>query len=93
MEVSVRELNERLTGYLRRAHNGERVVVTRHGKAFVEIGPPQEVSTSGDETLGDRLRVLPGVTWTGNRLCGISKPVPLHGKGPNIAEMIVQSRG
>ncbi len=92
MEVSVRELNEKLTGYLERAHNGEHVVITRHGKAYVEIGPPHEMSRDAKSDLSGRLRAIPGVTWSGRTLSGISKPVPLSGRGPSIAKIIIEGR-
>lgn len=39
--VSVAEAKARFSELLNRAQAGERLVVTRHGKAVAEIGPPE----------------------------------------------------
>jgi prevent-host-death family protein len=39
MEVSVRELKDRLSEYLRRVEKGERVVVTDRKRPVAELGP------------------------------------------------------
>jgi antitoxin (DNA-binding transcriptional repressor) of toxin-antitoxin stability system len=39
MEVSVRELKDHLSEYLRRVQTGERVVVTDRKRAIAELGP------------------------------------------------------
>ena len=96
MEISVRMLNEKLTGYLQRANSGEVVVITRHGTAYAEIGPPRGRSHGQLDrlaALAERARSVPGVTWSGKSLSGASKPVALKGKGPTIAQMIVEGRG
>lgn len=94
VEVSVRELSQKLEGYLERAHNGERVLVTRQGRAYAEIGPPGPSTqpVQDPEDIAARLRALPGVTWSGRTLSGFSRPVRLSGKGPTVAEMIVKAR-
>lgn len=40
MEVSTAVAKNRLTELIRAVENGERVVITRHGKPVAEIGPP-----------------------------------------------------
>lgn len=39
MEVSVRELKDRLSEYLRRVRNGDRVIVTDRKRPIAELGP------------------------------------------------------
>jgi prevent-host-death family protein len=39
-EVSVREFRENLAGFLRKARQGERFVVTSHGEPVAQLGPP-----------------------------------------------------
>lgn len=43
-EVSVREFRENLSRYLRKAREGERFIVTSHGEAVAEFGPPVAVT-------------------------------------------------
>ena len=40
MEVSTAVAKNRLTELIRAVENGERVIITRHGKPVAEIGPP-----------------------------------------------------
>ncbi len=42
--ISVAEAKTRFSELLHRAHAGERVVITRHGKAIAEIGPPEAIA-------------------------------------------------
>ncbi len=52
MEVSVRELKNRLSEYLRRAQSGERILVTSHGKAVGQlVGPPPEAEDSQADVI------------------------------------------
>lgn len=41
MNVSIKEAKNRLSELVRRAEEGEAVILTRHGKAVAQIGPPQ----------------------------------------------------
>lgn len=97
MTISVRQLNEKLTGYLRRANSGERVIVTRRGKPYAVISPPAvaraERPTSVCE-LAKRLRGLPGLAWNGTNLhdLRLSAPRKLTGSGPAVSEMIIKER-
>jgi len=61
MELSVREAKARFSEVLEMAARGERVVVTKHGKPFVEMVP----STQEDEGFSfDRLeRVRREMGW------------------------------
>lgn len=47
-EVSVRELRANLADYLRRAHEGEAIVVTRAGRLDAQLGPVETRSQGGD---------------------------------------------
>lgn len=52
MEVSVRELKNRLSEYLRRVQSGEQILVTSHGKPVGQlIGPPAEANDSEVDAL------------------------------------------
>ena len=51
MEVSVRELKDHLSEYLRRVQAGERVVVTDRKRPIAEIGPVPEARMSEEQWL------------------------------------------
>jgi prevent-host-death family protein len=57
MEVSVRELKDHLSEYLRRVERGERVVVTDRKRPIAEIGPVTSERTTHEQWfafLGER---------------------------------------
>jgi prevent-host-death family protein len=56
MQVAVREAKNNLSKYGSAAHNGERVVVTKNGKAWFDIVPHQKSKR--------RIAPLPGVKAT-----------------------------
>lgn len=49
--VSVRDLKNRLSAYLRRVESGTRVVVTDHGRPVAELGPLRPEDVSPEEAL------------------------------------------
>lgn len=95
MEVSVRELKSRLSEYLRRAADGQEVVVTSHGKAIARlVAPSREDRTAlGGEQLLARVRRMPGV-----RL-GVGRPrlpaprIRIQPGERTLADMIIEDRG
>jgi antitoxin (DNA-binding transcriptional repressor) of toxin-antitoxin stability system len=40
MYVSIKDVKSQLSELVHRAEGGETIIVTRHGKAVAEIGPP-----------------------------------------------------
>jgi prevent-host-death family protein len=75
MPVAIRELKAHLSAHLRRARDGEPVVVTDHGVPCAVILPYPPA------TEEDRFRMLyhqPGIQWTG-RATSLPRPVRLAG--------------
>lgn len=70
MKVSVRELKDHLSEYLRRVAAGEEVVVTSHKRVVAKLVPPnaigEEYGTSEAAAI-ERLRSLPWVRWAGGK--------------------------
>ncbi len=63
MDISVRELKNHLSEYLRRVHAGEELVVTSRGKEVARLVPPQGVRIEAtlEEQAIARFRGLPWV--------------------------------
>jgi len=53
VELSVRDAKARLSEALEAAARGERVIVTKHGKPFVEMGPAKPRNTFSFERLAE----------------------------------------
>ena len=96
MKVSIREFNSHVTQFLRRAHAGETVVVTRRDEPFVEIVAPgrSHVKSKGSGDIGKRLKAIPGVSWSGksHHDLVLSEPVPMKGNGPTASDMVLEGR-
>ena len=54
VETGIRELKDNLSRYIRRIEEGERIVVTSHGRAVAEMVPPA-AGRKGRTTKFDRL--------------------------------------
>lgn len=96
MRVSIREFNSHVTQFLRRAHAGETVVITRRDEPFVEIISPDQAHGKVKPTgqLKKRMEAIPGVTWSGKSHHGLvlSEPVPFKGVGPTASDMVIEGR-
>lgn len=85
--VGVRELRTRLSHYLRRIKEGERIVVTDHGEpvAVMVPAPGGEI----DERLEAMLR--DGTAhWEGGKPRGLRRPVKVRGR--SVAEAVIEDR-
>lgn len=62
MEISVRELKNHLSKYLRRAQAGEEIVVTSHGKAVATLAGVVKQGTA-EESVEETARRLERMHW------------------------------
>ncbi len=92
IEVSIRELKNNLTRYLRRLEEGERIRVTRRGK------PIALLTASGDKAPGPNEAAIwalvdeGAVSWSGKKFVPPLTTISLHGDGPRISEMVIEDR-
>lgn len=85
--VGIRELKNRLSRYLKRVRDGERLVVTERGKPVAIITPP--AITRADRRVEAMLRE--GVArWGGGKPRGAPRPPRM--KGPSVAEAVIEDR-
>jgi prevent-host-death family protein len=71
MRISVSDAKGQLTELVRRAEEGDEIVLTRHGHDIVRLAPVR-----GEFRRGERRKILEAV-----RIAGAAKAVP----GPNAA--------
>jgi prevent-host-death family protein len=90
--VSVRELKNNLSAYLRRAKGGEHIVVTSRGEPVAALSGPPKREMTVEERLKDMearglIRLGKGKYVPPKRL------IPLQGEGPTVSEMVLEDRG
>lgn len=90
--VSMRELKNNLSDYVRRASEGEEIVVTNRGKAVATVRPlPAPIETL-DQKL-DRLAAIGLIRRGKGKFVPRTPRIKLRGEGPTVSEMVLQDRG
>jgi prevent-host-death family protein len=85
--VGIRDLKNRLSEYLRRVADGERLVITDRGRPVALLVPPEEK----DEVARAMAMVREGLAhWGGGKPRGSSRPVKV--KGRPISETMLEDR-
>jgi prevent-host-death family protein len=85
--VGVRELKNRLSTFLRRVADGERITVTDRGRPIAVLGPSGE---SADAAFAREL-VRDGLaSWSGGKPRGAARRIRLRGKF--ISETVIEER-
>lgn len=98
MEVSVRELKNRLSEYLRKVSAGAEVVVTSRGKAVARLLAPRAgrrlAAASGEEEAIALLRSQPWIRpgKIGKQRVGLLKPVKLKPGTKPLSEVVSEMR-
>lgn len=93
MEVSVRELKNRLSEYLRRAQAGEEIVVTSRGKPVGRLlGPRREPADPEAEAL-ERLLAQPWIRpGNGKKVRGSDRPIEWPKDEKPLSQLILEDR-
>jgi prevent-host-death family protein len=89
MVVSVRDLKNRLSEYLRRVQAGQRVVVTDRGRPVAELGPCGPELLSEDERLG---RLVEAGELRRPRGRGFAAFRPVRIRGRRLSETVLEER-
>ena len=86
--VGVRELKSRLSEFLRRVANGERITVTDRGRPIAVIEPAEP-----HEGLDDVMAMVREgrAAWGGGKPRGSARPIRIRGKP--ISETVLEDRG
>lgn len=85
--VGIRDLKNRLSEFLRRVADGERITVTDRGKPIAVISPPEEAAE--DEAL--RALVREGLAqWAGGKPRFPARRIRIRGKP--ISDTVIEGR-
>lgn len=75
--VGVRDLKNRLSEFLRRVADGERITVTDRGRPIAVLSPPESLPDDADI----RRMVREGLaSWGGGKPRGATRPIKIRGK-------------
>lgn len=87
IEVSVEFLRDQLSSWLRRVRDGERIVVTEHGRPIAVLTPIEQSEDARDawEIVGAGI-----ANWSGGKPKGSAQPAKPRGK--NTSEMVLEDR-
>lgn len=78
MEVSVRELENRLSEYLRRVQTGQEIVITSPGRPVGRLTAARKRLETPEEAAIARLRALPwNRSGKGGKVQGSDRPAPV----------------
>lgn len=86
-EVGVEALKDQLSSWLRRASDGERIVITEHGRPIAVLTP---VEQSEDAHHAWELVGAGQASWSGGKPKGSTHPAKLRGK--STSEMVLEDR-
>jgi prevent-host-death family protein len=95
MKVSVREFKTRLSLYLRKAANGEDVVITSRGRPVARLLAfiPAVGAAPSDAEIERRIRRIPGILPSrGGKPRGSSRPMVIRPGEKTLAEIVLEDR-
>jgi len=87
MRVGIRELKNKLSFYLKRVEEGERIEVTKRGRVIALLIPTK---AKGIDKAVWSLVEEGLASWSGGKPCGASHPV--RARGRQVSEFIVEDR-
>lgn len=93
VEVPVRELKDHLSEYLRRAGQGEELVITSHGRPVGRLLGPRPAGRDLEAEAVSRLRELPFVRPPrAGRVRGSAQPMRSRPGEPTLADLLLADR-
>ena len=93
MQVSIREMKNRLSKYLKLVQTGKDVVITDRGRPVARLTLATATSEQAEAEAIKQILALPWVrTGNGRKLKGASKPIRLKPGEKTAAEMVLEDR-
>lgn len=93
MEVSIREMKNRLSKYLKLAREGKDVVITDRGRPVARLTIVEPSAKDAEAEYVRRIQALPWVRpGNGGKVKGAKHPVRLRPGDKTAAEMVLEDR-
>ena len=95
MKISVRDLKNRLSEYLRRVAAGEEITVTSHKRPIARLVPIGNVAEEQADytaaTVQDHLKAMPWLRWSGGKPKARRATRPKPGR-KSISDSLLEDR-
>jgi prevent-host-death family protein len=92
MEVSIRDMKNRLSKYLKLVRMGKEVVITDRGKPVAQLTRVKPTAETEEEVIA-RINALPWVRpGNGKKVKGAKRPIRLKPGDKTAAEMVLEDR-
>ena len=93
MEVSIRDMRNSLSKYLKLVRLGKDVVITDRGRPVARLTPAKPAAGETEAEAIERIEALPWVRpGNGKRVKGAKRPIRLKSGGKSAAEMVLEDR-
>lgn len=93
MEVSIRDMKNRLSMYLKLVRTGKEVVITDHGRPVARLTPAKAAVEETEADVIKRIEALPWVrSGNGKKVKGAKRPIRMKPGDKTAAEMILEDR-
>ena len=93
MQVSIREMKNRLSKYLKLAQAGEDVVITDRGRPVARLTLVARAAEDAEAEAVKRILALPWVRpGKGGKLKGAQKPIPWKPGDKLASDMVIEDR-
>jgi prevent-host-death family protein len=93
MQVSIREMKNRLSKYLKLVQTGKDIVITDRGRPVARLTLVVHTPEDAESEAIERILALPWVRpGNGKKLRGASKPIRLKPGDKTAAEMVLEDR-
>lgn len=94
MEISVREMKNNLSKYIKRAQAGEEVVITDRGRPVARLVSAARPESLSVEDAVARLRASPLVRpGKGGKLKGAKRPIAWKPGEKTLSDLLLEDRG
>jgi prevent-host-death family protein len=94
MQVSIREMKNSLSRYLKLVQAGRHVVITDRGKPVAQLVPAPESPADAEQ---DELRRILALPWirpgSGRKVKGSKRPIVSPAGEKTLSEMVLEDRG
>ena len=93
MEVSIRDMKNRLSKYLKLVRTGKEVVITDRGRPVARLTLVKPVTLETEAEVIERIEALPWVRpGNGKKVKGAKRPIRLKSGDKTAAEMVLEDR-